>query len=190
MPRTGVLKNYNNNSDDNTLATKSVKKVSWNDEPTTTVLQPDDSEEEDEEQGEEEEPDEPEDGDVREEDRFSLQDIDDVLGCPQPNQSGGNKPQPDWLNNQYVSGNTPGVIGAQEVYNDPRQRIEAARLKSNPQATPEKVPEKLSFQEKMKMFAKSTGVQENDQKNNNSKMKTSKAQREIEERGGLPNGDE
>ena len=141
--RTGVLKssNYNSEGSSAIVGDKSVKKVSWNDNPSTTVLNESDQSEE----AEDEEP---------QEDRFSLQDIDDVLGAP----AGSGK---DWLNN-YVSGNTPGVIGAQEVYNDPRKRIEAERMKSNQsQSSSDKVlPEKLSFQEKMKMFAKSTGEME------------------------------
>ena len=88
---------------------------------------------------------------------FTLQDIDEVLG-----------------NNSYVSGNTPGVIGAQEVYNDPRQRIQAERMQSS-QSRPNP-PEKLSFQEKMKMFAMESGQQDSPK----SKVKISKAQREIE----------
>ena len=89
---------------------------------------------------------------------FTLQDIDEVLG-----------------NNSYLSGNTPGVIGAQEVYNDPRQRIQAQKMQTNPNR-PNVGPEKLSFQEKMKMFAMESG-QDSTPK---SKVKISKAQREIE----------
>ena len=83
-----------------------------------------------------------------------MQDIDDVLGAPAD--SGKN-----WFNN-YVSGNTQGVIGAQEEYNDPHKRIEAERMKSNQsQSSSDKVlPEKLSFQKKMKIIAKSTGEME------------------------------
>lgn len=89
---------------------------------------------------------------------FTLQDIDEVLGS-----------------NSYVSGNTPGVIGAQEVYNDPRQRIVAERMQST-QNRPNVGPEKLSFQEKMKMFAMESGQDATPK----SKVKISKAQREIE----------
>lgn len=89
---------------------------------------------------------------------FTLQDIDEVLG-----------------NNSYLSGNTPGVIGAQEVYNDPRQRIQAEKMQSNPNR-PNIGPEKLSFQEKMKMFAMESGQDQTPK----SKVKISKAQREIE----------
>ncbi|KAH9425593.1 Mllt4p [Dermatophagoides pteronyssinus] len=111
--------------------------------------------------------------DEPQEDRFSLQDIDDVLGSQGPNGK-------NWLNN-YVSGSTPGVIGAQEVYNDPRKRIEAERFKSNQnQSSTDKLPEKLTFQEKMKMFAKTTGAPEETPVR--SKVKISKAQREIEDR--------
>ena len=121
------------------------KKVSWNDTPTETIN--DDSERLDSETS-----------DQQNNSSFTLQDIDEVLG-----------------NNSYVSGNTPGVIGAQEVYNDPRQRIEAARMKTT-QNRPHVGPEKLSFQEKMKMFAMEAGQQDSPK----TKVKISKAQREIE----------
>lgn len=161
--RGGVLKNSSNLSNgDGSGADRTVKKVSWNDNPSTAVLA-DSEPSEDAEEEEEEEPQDP--------DRFSLQDIDDVLG--QQASTGT-----DWLNN-YVSGSTPGVIGAQEVYNDPRQRIEAERLKSNQsQTSSDSVPEKLSFKEKMKMFAQTTAAQEDQV--GRSKIKTSRAQREIE----------
>ena len=90
---------------------------------------------------------------------FTLQDIDEVLG-----------------NNSYVSGNTPGVIGAQEVYNDPRHRIEAEKMRRTQNVRPHVGPEKLSFQEKMKMFAMEAGQNDSPK----SKVKISKAQREIE----------
>src|SRR6218665_25810 len=96
--RTGVLKNGNENLEN---SSKSVKKVSWNDNPATQVLEHDDDPHHDDE-GEEAEYE-----DEHQEDRFSLQDIDDVLG-PEANT---NK---DWF---AVSSNTPGVIGAQEIYN-------------------------------------------------------------------------
>nr|XP_029716116.1 afadin isoform X5 [Aedes albopictus] len=68
---------------------------------------------------------------------------------------------------------TPGVIGAQEVYRDPRTRRLAEqqqRQKSEP------VPEKLSFKEKMKMFALESG-ENNTPKD---KLKISRAQRDID----------
>lgn len=169
--RTGVLKNangYNNGGgggENGGSERPSVKKVSWNDNPATTVLNAE-SEHSDE-------PDEEEEEEPPAEESFSLQDIDDVLG-----------------GSTYTSGNTPGVIGSQEVYNDPRKRIEAARLKSLNlnQPGPDKVPEKLSFAEKMKMFAKTSGSVADDE-NNQTRVKISKAQREIEDRGPLTNGD-
>ena len=51
------------------------------------------------------------------------------------------------------TGTTPGVIGAQEVYRDPRQKRlneQAERLAASKGPA---VPEKLTFREKMKMFA-------------------------------------
>ncbi|XP_047737139.1 afadin [Hyalella azteca] len=71
---------------------------------------------------------------------------------------------------------TPGVIGAQEVYRDPRvrrlQEKEAMQAASNPRPA---VPETLTFREKMKMFAAETG----DPNTPKDKTKISKAQREI-----------
>ncbi|XP_013177588.1 PREDICTED: afadin-like [Papilio xuthus] len=49
---------------------------------------------------------------------------------------------------------TPGVIGAQEVYRDPRARRLAEQ---QARAAPAAVPETLSFKEKMKMFALEAG---------------------------------
>lgn len=46
-------------------------------------------------------------------------------------------------------GNTPGVIGAQEVYRDPRWRRLAEQQQQKQTTTPK--PEKLTFKEKMKM---------------------------------------
>ncbi|KAK7595248.1 hypothetical protein V9T40_013073 [Parthenolecanium corni] len=77
---------------------------------------------------------------------------------------------------QFVSA-TPGVIGTQEVYKDPRQRRLAEqqhqKLLSN-KIVP--VPEKLTFKEKMKMFAMETG-EEGTPKD---KVKISRAQRDID----------
>ncbi|XP_062564884.1 afadin isoform X8 [Armigeres subalbatus] len=68
---------------------------------------------------------------------------------------------------------TPGVIGAQEVYRDPRTRRLAEQQQK--QKT-EPVPEKLSFKEKMKMFALESG-ENNTPKD---KLKISRAQRDID----------
>ncbi|XP_076674496.1 adherens junction formation factor afadin isoform X4 [Andrena cerasifolii] len=56
-----------------------------------------------------------------------------------------------------ITGSTPGVIGAQEVYKDPRQRRLAEKQKQQQNSQVGPVPEKLSFKEKMKMFAMETG---------------------------------
>ena len=77
---------------------------------------------------------------------FTLQDIDEVLGTP------NEVDEDDFSNNPNQSNNTPNVIGAQEVYKDPRERIKAEKMKQNSTWTSE-VPETLSFKEKMKMFA-------------------------------------
>lgn len=96
--------------------------------------------------------------------RHLLQDIDEVLNTPQM-QAGSSA---------YLVGNTPGVIGAQEVYRDPRQRIERQRALEQPARPPG--PEKLTFREKMRMFARETGEDHTPR----DKMKISRAQREIE----------
>lgn len=90
---------------------------------------------------------------------YTLQDIDAVLSAP----PGG-----------YLVASTPGVIGAQEVYRDPRQRIERQRALQQPSRPPG--PEKLTFREKMRMFARETGEEHTPR----DKMKISRAQREIE----------
>jgi len=72
------------------------------------------------------------------------------------------------------TGNTPGVIGAQEVYRDPRMRRLAEQQQKQQAAAPK--PEKLSFAEKMKMFAMESGQADTPK----DKMKASSKQREIE----------
>nr|XP_006813997.1 PREDICTED: afadin [Saccoglossus kowalevskii] len=56
----------------------------------------------------------------------------------------------------YTTAPTPGVIGTQEIYNDPRARIQAAKDQKNPRH-PE--PQRMSFRDKMKMFADEIGDQ-------------------------------
>ena len=65
------------------------------------------------------------------------------------------------------------VVGAYEVYNDPRNRILNAKAPL-PIATTESSPEKLSFKDKMKMFAASVGEDPAD------KSSASSRQREID----------
>ncbi|XP_050309768.1 afadin isoform X3 [Anthonomus grandis grandis] len=81
-----------------------------------------------------------------------------------------------------VASATPGVIGAQEVYRDPRARRLAEQEKKKNQNDCTPVPEKLSFKEKMKMFAMETGEQETPK----DKSKISRAQRDIDNLGGAP----
>lgn len=136
------------------------RKVTWNDSP---IIVRSDS------QGDEGEPDRTATDEptptADESSSFTLQDIDEVLGS-----SPGNT---NWMG----TGDTPGVIGAQEVYRDPRQRMLAERMKSNQNQPANHIgPEKLSFKEKMKMFAMEAGQQETPK----DKVKISKAQREIE----------
>ncbi|XP_065342020.1 afadin isoform X2 [Cloeon dipterum] len=74
-----------------------------------------------------------------------------------------------------AAGNTPGVIGAQEVYNDPRiQRLAAQQQQKQMASRP--VPEKLSFKEKMKMFAMESG----EYAPFKNRVSNSRAQRDIE----------
>ncbi|XP_069688876.1 afadin isoform X3 [Periplaneta americana] len=78
------------------------------------------------------------------------------------------------------SGNTPGVIGAQEVYKDPRTRLLAAQQHQKLLSTRTgPLPEKLSFKEKMKMFAMETGEDGTPR----DKVKISRAQRDIDNLG-------
>ncbi|XP_008469257.1 uncharacterized protein DDB_G0283357-like [Diaphorina citri] len=75
---------------------------------------------------------------------------------------------------------TPSVIGTQEIYKDPRQRRLAQqqqeKMLSNKTS---QVPEKLSFKEKMKMFAMETGEDGTPR----DKVKISRAQRDIDNLG-------
>lgn len=66
--------------------------------------------------------------------------------------------------------NTPGVIGAQEIYRDPRNRIEAEKLQPKKPGS-----DRMSFRDKMKFFAQESG--ESTIKN---RPKASKALRQIE----------
>lgn len=72
---------------------------------------------------------------------ITLEDIDEVLG------SSAEQDEPSAL-----LPNTPNVIGSQEVYRDPRERMIQEKMRNKPQATSQG-PEKLSFKEKMQMFA-------------------------------------
>lgn len=54
----------------------------------------------------------------------------------------------------YVAGGTPNVVGAQEIYRDPRQRI-AAQKAANSIKRPG--AERMSFRDKMKYFATEAG---------------------------------
>lgn len=84
-----------------------------------------------------------------------------------------NSPQQNHVEAKYrTSENTPGVIGSQEIYRDPRNRIAAqkeAYSKKGPGA------ERMSFRDKMKYFAAEAG--ENTPKE---KPKASRTLRNIE----------
>lgn len=87
-------------------------------------------------------------------------------------------PDPEPEESTFGAGCTPNVIGAQEVYRDPRERIKQEKMRN--QAKPAlQGPEKLSFKEKMKMFAMEGGGGVHDSSARD-KVKHSKAQREIE----------
>lgn len=61
--------------------------------------------------------------------------------------------------NNSKGGYTPNVIGAQEVYRDPRERIKAEKMKNQPQKNIPG-PEKLSLKEKMKLFEEESNSQQ------------------------------
>ncbi len=82
-------------------------------------------------------------------------------------------PENQGINNQtLVVSSTPGVVGAQEVYRDPRDRINRQKADLN---SKDAIPERMSFRDKMKMFA--TEIGENTPKE---RPKISRAQRDIE----------
>ncbi|XP_074640030.1 afadin-like [Tubulanus polymorphus] len=80
----------------------------------------------------------------------------------------------------YMVTNTPGVVGGQEVYRDPRSRIEATKRSS--QHDDSRAPgEKLTFREKMKLFAQEAGENTPVEKN-----KTSRTQQLLEHQFATP----
>ncbi|XP_029161614.1 afadin isoform X9 [Nylanderia fulva] len=104
---------------------------------------------------------------IREDPNNFINDAENLLASPKtPDGSGAS-----------FTGATPGVIGAQEVYKDPRQKRLAEKQKQQQQNSQiGAVPEKLSFKEKMKMFAMETGEDGTPR----DKVKISRAQREID----------
>ncbi|XP_025990196.1 afadin isoform X10 [Solenopsis invicta] len=102
---------------------------------------------------------------IREDPNNFINDAENLLASPKTPEGSGTS----------FSAATPGVIGAQEVYKDPRQKRLAEKQKQqNSQIGA--VPEKLSFKEKMKMFAMETGEDGTPR----DKVKISRAQREID----------
>ncbi|XP_013410608.1 afadin isoform X2 [Lingula anatina] len=93
-----------------------------------------------------------------------------------PSTANGDGPEtPNYANlpsQTFTTGSTPGVIGAQEVYRDPRARIEATRAAS---LNKKSGPERMSFRDKMKMFAAEAG-----ELTPQERTKSSRAQKEIE----------
>ncbi|CAH0727901.1 unnamed protein product, partial [Brenthis ino] len=97
-------------------------------------------------------------------DRFIEEAESMLAGGASPGAAAGAAPAP---------AHTPGVIGAQEVYRDPRARRLA---EAQARAAPAPVPEQLSFKEKMKMFALESGEASTPK----DKVKISRAQRDID----------
>lgn len=73
--------------------------------------------------------------------------------------------------------NTPSVIGANEVYVDQRLKMKQQQLQQQQMANMFVEGEKLSFKDKMKLFAKQAG---DNSAETDTKIKVSKKQREIE----------
>ncbi|XP_032674397.1 afadin isoform X9 [Odontomachus brunneus] len=103
---------------------------------------------------------------IREDPNNFINDAENLLASPKTPEGSGTS----------FSGSTPGVIGAQEVYKDPRQKRLAEKQKQQQNSQIGAVPEKLSFKEKMKMFAMETGEDGTPR----DKVKISRAQREID----------
>ncbi|KMQ96158.1 afadin-like isoform x10 protein [Lasius niger] len=104
---------------------------------------------------------------IREDPNNFINDAENLLASPKTPEGSGTS----------FTGATPGVIGAQEVYKDPRQKRLAEKQKQQQQNSQiGAVPEKLSFKEKMKMFAMETGEDGTPR----DKVKISRAQREID----------
>lgn len=93
----------------------------------------------------------------------------------------------------HPTGNTPGVIGAQEVYRDPRSRIEAQQRTQKARSNASngtgggggagQPGDRMSFRDKMKLFASEAGEGTPVQK-----PKASKSQRALEESLSYGNG--
>ncbi|KAK0064396.1 afadin [Biomphalaria pfeifferi] len=82
----------------------------------------------------------------------------DVFDTPIPPLLRNNNPMPNDRQSDVVyntSSNTPNVIGAQEVYRDPRSRIEAK--KASQSTVRSQSTDRMSFREKMKYFATEAG---------------------------------
>lgn len=75
---------------------------------------------------------------------------------------------------QFVTGDTPGVVGAQEVYRDPRERMLAAKQHNGGMMAPYSA-DRMSFRDKMRMFASEIG-----ETTPEDRTKTSRAQQRIE----------
>lgn len=80
--------------------------------------------------------------------------------------------------NDDIIHNTPSVIGANEVYVDQRLKAKLQQQQMQQNMLKDVEGEKLSFKDKMKLFAKQSG--ENALADTEAKLKVSKKQREIE----------
>ncbi|KAF3422583.1 hypothetical protein E2986_06206 [Frieseomelitta varia] len=90
---------------------------------------------------------------------------------------------PEGSSGTSITGSTPGVIGAQEVYKDPRQRRLAEKQKQQQSSQVGQVPEKLSFKEKMKMFAMETGEDGTPRDKNHTVVNANKDQKDQHGKG-------
>ena len=93
---------------------------------------------------------------------------------PPPQQAPRPAPSTPPSTTNYVQQDSPMVIGAQEVYRDPRTRIEAQKAAETSGARKQAV-ERMSFRDKMKYFAQEAG-----EDTPKYKAKLSRTQRNIE----------
>jgi hypothetical protein len=73
---------------------------------------------------------------------------------------------------------TPSVIGANEIYVDQRLKIKQQQQQQMAQMVIE--GEKLSFKDKMRLFARQSGENTNGLSDSENRLKVSRKQREIE----------
>lgn len=76
--------------------------------------------------------------------------------------------------------NTPSVIGANEIYVDQRMKIKQQQQQQQQLAQMVIEGEKLSFKDKMRLFARQSGETVNGLSDTDNRLKVSRKQREIE----------